>query len=120
MAPPKSEYFFSNIGNQIIFFYEKKHNPPFKINGRSLSTIDQTKPSIDTGIHKDQQIHDDSHFILEERLQKFLPNCQICSSFVCVCVCVIELMLEKTEEEIKNRISRDTGNIEYKTQKTEK
>ena len=37
-----------------------------------------------------------------------------------VCVCVIELMLEKTEEEIKNRISRDTGNIEYKTQNKDK
>jgi hypothetical protein len=29
-------------------------------------------------------------------------------------------MLEKTEEEIKNRISRDTGNIEYKTQNKDK
>ena len=37
-----------------------------------------------------------------------------------LCVCVIELMLEKTEEEIKNRISRDTGNIEYKTQNKDK
>jgi hypothetical protein len=27
--------FFSNIGNQNIFL-EKKHNPPFKLNGRSL------------------------------------------------------------------------------------
>jgi hypothetical protein len=27
--------FFSNIGNQNIFL-EKNHNPPFKINGRSL------------------------------------------------------------------------------------
>ena len=31
----KSEYFFSNIGNQNIFL-EKNHNPPFKLNGRSL------------------------------------------------------------------------------------
>jgi hypothetical protein len=30
------EYFFSNIGNQNIYL-EKKHNPPFKLNGRSLS-----------------------------------------------------------------------------------
>ena len=29
--------FFSNIGNQNIFL-EKNHNPPFKLNGRSLST----------------------------------------------------------------------------------
>jgi hypothetical protein len=36
---------------------------------------------------KKKYIHDDRHFILEERLQKFLPNCQICSSFVCVCLC---------------------------------
>ena len=28
--------FFSNIGNQNIFL-EKNHNPPFKLNGRSLS-----------------------------------------------------------------------------------
>ena len=27
---------FSNIGNQNIFL-EKKHNPPFKLNGRSLA-----------------------------------------------------------------------------------
>ena len=30
--------FFSNIGNQNIFL-EKNHNPPFKLNGRSLSKI---------------------------------------------------------------------------------
>jgi hypothetical protein len=35
-SPPKSEYFFSNIGNHNIFL-EKNHNPPFKLNGRSLS-----------------------------------------------------------------------------------
>jgi hypothetical protein len=29
--------FFSNIGNQNIFL-EKNHNPPFKLNGRSLTT----------------------------------------------------------------------------------
>jgi hypothetical protein len=28
--PPKSEYFFSNIGNQNIFL-EKKHNPPLEV-----------------------------------------------------------------------------------------
>ena len=28
--------FFSNIGNHRTFFLEKKHNPPFKLNGRSL------------------------------------------------------------------------------------
>ena len=33
--PPKSEYFFSNIGNQNIFL-EKNHYPPFKLNGPSL------------------------------------------------------------------------------------
>ena len=36
--PPKSEYFFSNIGNQNIFL-EKNHNPPFKLNGRSLTYL---------------------------------------------------------------------------------
>ena len=30
--------FFSNIGNQNIFL-EKNHNPPFKLNGRSLMFI---------------------------------------------------------------------------------
>jgi hypothetical protein len=30
--------FFSNIGNQNIFL-EKNHNPPFKLNGRSLNMI---------------------------------------------------------------------------------
>jgi hypothetical protein len=30
--------FFSNIGNQNIFL-EKKHNPPFKLNGRSLREL---------------------------------------------------------------------------------
>ena len=30
--------FFSNIGNQNISL-EKKHNPPFKLNGRSLSRM---------------------------------------------------------------------------------
>ena len=34
--PPKSEYFFQ--GNQNIFL-EKKHNPPFKLNGPSLMTL---------------------------------------------------------------------------------
>jgi hypothetical protein len=29
------DIFFSNIGNQNIFL-EKNHNPPFKLNGRSL------------------------------------------------------------------------------------
>jgi hypothetical protein len=28
--PPKSEYFFSNIGNQNIFL-EKNHNPPLEV-----------------------------------------------------------------------------------------
>ena len=30
--------FFSNIGNQNIFL-EKNHNPPFKLNGRSLNRV---------------------------------------------------------------------------------
>ena len=35
--------FFSNIGNQNIFL-EKNHNPPFKLNGRSLSTYGDLLP----------------------------------------------------------------------------
>ena len=34
----KIRIFVSNIGNQNIFL-EKKHNPPFKLNGRSLSGV---------------------------------------------------------------------------------
>ena len=37
--PPKSEYFFSNIGNQNIFL-EKNHNPPWKLNGPSLCSTE--------------------------------------------------------------------------------
>ena len=36
--PPKSEYFFRNIGNRNVFL-EKKNIPPFKLNGRSLTVI---------------------------------------------------------------------------------
>ena len=36
--PPKSEFFFSNIGNQNIFL-EKNHNTPFKLHGPSLTKI---------------------------------------------------------------------------------
>ena len=35
--------FFSNIGNQNIFL-EKNHNPPtFKLNGRSLSVVNNVQ-----------------------------------------------------------------------------
>ena len=34
--------FFSNIGNQNIFL-EKNHNPPFKLNGCSLNTMQVVK-----------------------------------------------------------------------------
>ena len=33
--PPKSEYFFSNIGNQNIFLEKKPYPLPFKVNGHS-------------------------------------------------------------------------------------
>jgi hypothetical protein len=36
--------FFSNIGNQNIFL-EKNHNPPFKLNGRSLKSLKNGKSS---------------------------------------------------------------------------
>jgi hypothetical protein len=37
-TPPKSEYFFSNIGNQNIFLGNKNiAPPPWKLNGPSLS-----------------------------------------------------------------------------------
>jgi hypothetical protein len=35
--------FFSNIGNQNIFL-EKNHNPPFKLNGRSLTWVHLPSP----------------------------------------------------------------------------
>ena len=34
--PPKSEYFFQQHWESEYFFLEKTHNPPFKLNGRSL------------------------------------------------------------------------------------
>jgi hypothetical protein len=40
--------FFSNIGNQNIFL-EKNHNPPFKLNGRSLSTKRTSSSFLDIG-----------------------------------------------------------------------
>ena len=40
--PPKSEYFFSNIGNQNIFFRKKPYPPPWKLNGPSLSITPNT------------------------------------------------------------------------------
>ena len=36
--------FFSNIGNQNIFL-EKNHNPPFRLNGRSLTKWLETPDS---------------------------------------------------------------------------
>ena len=35
--PPKSEYFFQQHWESEYFFLEKKHNPSFKLNGRSLN-----------------------------------------------------------------------------------
>jgi hypothetical protein len=35
--PPKSEYFFQQHWESEYFFRKKKHNPPFKLNGRSLT-----------------------------------------------------------------------------------
>jgi hypothetical protein len=37
--PPKSEYFFQQHWESEYFFLEKNHNPPFKLNGRSLNEI---------------------------------------------------------------------------------
>ena len=36
--PPKSEYFFQQYW-ESEYFLEKNHNPPFKLNGRSLSNL---------------------------------------------------------------------------------
>jgi hypothetical protein len=35
--PPKSEYFFQQHWESEYFFLEKNHNPPFKLNGRSIT-----------------------------------------------------------------------------------
>ena len=35
--PPKSEYFVQQHWESEYFFLEKNHNPPFKLNGRSLT-----------------------------------------------------------------------------------
>jgi hypothetical protein len=37
--PPKSEYFFQQHWESEYFFLEKNHNPPFKLNGQSLSIM---------------------------------------------------------------------------------
>ena len=42
--------FFSNIGNQNIFL-EKNHNPPFKLNGRSLIDMLDAKSAFDVVRH---------------------------------------------------------------------
>jgi hypothetical protein len=42
--------FFSNIGNQNIFL-EKNHNPPFKLNGRSLSSQELFKQTCIIKLH---------------------------------------------------------------------
>ena len=36
--PPKSEYFFQQHW-ESEYFFRKNHNPPFKLNGRSLTNI---------------------------------------------------------------------------------
>ena len=51
--------FFSNIGNQNIFL-EKKHNPPFKLNGRSLrkgksSDVIWSKEQMESLLHLYEQ-----------------------------------------------------------------
>ena len=38
--------FFSNIGNQNIFLEKKPYPPPFKLNGRSLSRIEEQRKII--------------------------------------------------------------------------
>ena len=37
--PPKSEYFFQQHWESEYFFQKKKHTPPFKLNGRSLTMV---------------------------------------------------------------------------------
>jgi hypothetical protein len=44
--PPKSEYFFQQRWESDGFFLEKTHNPPFKLNGRSLIDKQKRKLSI--------------------------------------------------------------------------
>ena len=41
--PPNSEYFFQQHWESEYFFRKKTHNPPFKLNGRSLITEMLTK-----------------------------------------------------------------------------
>ena len=48
--PPKSDFFFSNIGNQNICL-EKNHNPPWKLNGPSLISCWKDKQSHLLQIH---------------------------------------------------------------------
>jgi hypothetical protein len=58
--PPKSEYFFQQHWESEYFFRKKNHNPPFKLNSRSLMTclvktcvyFPLLSPRIDWPIHK--------------------------------------------------------------------
>jgi hypothetical protein len=44
--PPKSEYFFQQNWESEYLLGKKKQNPPFKLNGRSLSRTDSCKIMI--------------------------------------------------------------------------
>ena len=50
--------YFSNIGNQNIFL-EKNHNPPFKLNGRSLNACNRVKNNIELKCWKEDGIRED-------------------------------------------------------------
>ena len=45
-SPPKSEYFFQQHWESEWFFLEKNHNLPFKLNGRSLMSVQLTLQDI--------------------------------------------------------------------------
>ena len=51
--PSLSEYFFQQHWESEYFFRKKKHNPPFKLNGRSLKLVGLcVNVSAKTGMHE--------------------------------------------------------------------
>ena len=54
--PPKSEYFFSNIGNQNIFFRKKNHTPPLPPPEVKWSVPNPRLITLRHSIHHDERI----------------------------------------------------------------
>ena len=81
--PPKSEYFFSNIGNQNIFL-EKKHNP-LKLNGRSLSIFSNDILS--------NNILSITDWLSSYMNMKGMFNNLLAACYTCICACILKFFV---------------------------